>query len=91
MMAMTKTRTGEYLNRMAQGGHFKQKLGETALALTECYCKADMGNRVRLGNLLSQQMYEVLVGVYGWDESSSNEAIETLVKAFRGTDERRRK
>ena len=83
----TQTRTGGYLKRMANGGHFKQKLGETALALTECYCKADMGNRARLGDLLAAQMYEILVDVYGWNVQSSKEASEVLVKAFRRTND----
>ena len=46
------TRQGAYLKRMAERGHFKQKLGETSLALTECFCKADMGNRRTLGTQL---------------------------------------
>lgn len=87
----TMTKTGEYLKRMANGGHFKQKLGETALALTECFCKADDGNRARLGNTLSQQVYEVLVNVYGWDAQSANKAVTTMVKAFRNTEEGDRK
>lgn len=83
----TQTRTGGYLKRMANGGHFKQKLGETALALTECYCKADCGNRAYLGDHLAEQMYEILVDVYGWNVQSAKEAVETLTKAFRKTNE----
>ena len=88
MMAMTKTRTGEYLNRMAQGGHFKQKLGETALALTECFCKADTQNRARLGDKLAWQVNAILVDVYGWSADSAKEAAETVRKSFRDTAER---
>lgn len=83
----TQTRTGGYLKRMANGGHFKQKLGETALALTECFCKADTGNRARLGDHLAEQMYEILVDVYGWHEPSAKDAVATLTKAFRRTNE----
>ena len=87
-MAMTKTRTGEYLNRMAQGGHFKQKLGETALALTECFCKADNLSRTKLGDKLAWQVNAVLVDVYGWNADAAKEATETLRKSFRDTAER---
>jgi hypothetical protein len=86
----TQTKTGAYLKRMANGGHFKQKLGETALALTECFCKADNPNRARMGGKLSQQMYEILVDVYGWNAASAKDASETLRKAFRDTDEGQR-
>ncbi len=87
-MAITKTKTGAYLNRMAQGGHFKQKLGETALALTECFCKADIPSRARLGDKLAWQVNAILVDVYGWNTASANVATETLRKSFRDTDER---
>lgn len=82
----TKTHTGGYLKKMAEGGHFKQKLGETALALTECYCKADSGNRARLGSHLADQMFYVLRNVYGWDHNSCHEARKTVVKAFQNVD-----
>lgn len=84
----TQTRTGGYLKRMANGGHFKQKLGETALALTECYCKADMGNRRRLGDLLVREMHGILVDVYGWNAQSAKEAADVLATAFCDTDEK---
>jgi hypothetical protein len=90
MMMTTQTKTGAYLKRMANGGHFKQKLGETALALTECFCKADNPNRARLGNSLATQMHHILVEVYGWNTESAREATETLRKAFRDTDEGQR-
>lgn len=83
----TQTRTGGYLKRMANGGHFKQKLGETALALTECFCKADTGNRARLGDALASEMYEILVDVYGWDNNSAKDAVTSVTKAFQRTGE----
>jgi len=81
----TQTQTGSYLKKMAHGGHFKQKLGETALALTECYCKADGGNRSRLGQLLRRELYTVLREVYGWAEKDAYAASMTLTKSFRET------
>ena len=86
-MMATTTKTGSYLQRMARGGHFKQKLGEASLALTECFCKADGGNRARLGTHLAEQMYEVLTDVYGWDADSAKEATRTLQTAFTKTEE----
>ncbi len=83
----TQTRTGGYLKRMANGGHFKQKLGETALALTECFCKADTGNRARLGDSLVSEVYEILVDVYGWDTKSAKDAISSMTGAFKRTGE----
>lgn len=83
----TQTHTGGYLKKMAQGGHFKQKLGETALALTECYCKADGGNRTQMGEHLAQQMEKVLREVYGWTHHASHEAGNNLRAAFRNTGE----
>ena len=85
-MMTTKTQTGAYLNKMAQGGHFKQKLGETALALTECYCKADGGNRAQMGEHLVNQMFKVLREVYGWDHNSCVEAATTMAEALRKTE-----
>lgn len=84
----TQTKTGGYLKRMANGGHFKQKLGETALALTECFCKADLPSRAKLGDKLAWQMNAILVDVYGWNVDSAREATETLRKSFRDTAER---
>ncbi len=83
----TQTRTGGYLKRMANGGHFKQKLGETALALTECFCKADDGNRARLGDTLISEVYEILVDVYGWDTTSAKKARDSMTRAFQRTGE----
>ena len=82
----TQTQTGSYLKKMAQGGHFKQKLGETALALTECFCKADTGNRARMGEHLVSQMFKVLREVYGWDHNSCVEAATTMANALRKTE-----
>ena len=79
----TQTRTGAYLKKMANGGHFKQKLGETSLALTECFCKADIPNRRNLGTKLIDEVYHILTDVYGWDHVSSKEAVDTLAFAFR--------
>lgn len=84
-MAMTKTKTGEYLNRMAQGGHFKQKLGETALSLTECFCKADMHGQRKMGELLVDQVFVVLREVYGWNDESSRNSRDRLVESFQQT------
>lgn len=86
-MATTQTKTGGYLQRMARGGHFKQKLGETALALTECFCKADNANQKKLGDSLVKQMREILIDVYGWEPQSASEAVKTLGTAFRNTGE----
>lgn len=83
----TQTRTGGYLKRMANGGHFKQKLGETALSLTECFCKADNVSQNRLGDLLVKEMREILMDVYGWEAESTHVAIKKLGKAFRSTSE----
>ena len=83
----TQTRTGGYLKRMANGGHFKQKLGETALALTECFCKADTGNRARLGDALVSEVHEILVDVYGWDKQSAKDAVNSMSSAFKRTGE----
>lgn len=82
----TQTMTGGYLKKMAQGGHFRQKLGETALSLTECYCKADGGNRARMGDHLVNQMFKVLREVYGWDHNSCVEAATTMAEALRRTE-----
>lgn len=82
----TQTQTGAYLKKMAQGGHFKQKLGETALALTECYCKADGGNRSNLGEQLVAQLFKVLREVYGWDHNSCVQAATQMAEAFRKTE-----
>lgn len=84
----TQTKTGAYLKRMANGGHFKQKLGETALALTECFCKADIPSRSKMGDKLAWQVHSILVEVYGWNTASAKEASETLRKSFRATEER---
>lgn len=81
----TQTQTGSYLKKMAQGGHFKQKLGEASLALVECYCKADGGNRAQMGDHLVDQLFKVLREVYGWDHNSCVEAATTMAKAFRKT------
>lgn len=83
----TQTRTGGYLKRMANGGHFKQKLGETALALTECFCKADDGNKARLGDSLVSEVHEILVDVYGWDAKSAKDAAGSMTGAFKRTGE----
>jgi len=85
-MMTTQTQTGAYLKKMAQGGHFKQKLGETALALTECYCKADGGNRADLGEQLVSQLFKVLREVYGWDHNSCVQAATQMAESFRRTE-----
>lgn len=81
-MKQPMTRQGQYLQDQAQHGHFKQKLAETALALTEAYCKADGGNRQRLGSLLAVHVYKVLTDCYGWPEQDALSAQEQLVQAF---------
>lgn len=78
----TQTRTGAYLKKMANRGHFKQKLGETALALTECFCKADGSNQRLMGTHLLDEMHFVLVDIYGWNKESANAARNTLFKAM---------
>ncbi|MCK5644862.1 MAG: hypothetical protein KAJ19_28945 [Gammaproteobacteria bacterium] len=83
----TQTKTGGYLKRMANGGHFKQKLGETALALTECFCKADNVSQNRLGDLMVMEVRAILMDVYGWEAESTHHAIKKLGKAFRNTSE----
>ena len=83
----TQTHTGGYLKKMAQGGHFKQKLGETALALTECWCKADFGNRARMGDHLAEQMQHILHQVYGWSPKEASDHAAALRAAFMQTKE----
>lgn len=82
----TQTRTGAYLKKMANGGHFKQKLGETALSLTECFLKADTPNRRDFGTRLGQEMYFVLTDVYGWAHVSAKETTDNFVFALQHAD-----
>jgi hypothetical protein len=80
-----QTATGTYLKEMANGGHYRQKLGEAALALTECFCKADLGNRKEMGEALCHQVFTVLRTVYGWDHNSAVDATSVLSESFRRT------
>jgi hypothetical protein len=78
-----QTQQGVYLKRMAEGGHFRQKLGETALALTECYCKGDTHSQDRLGSALVSEVRAVLTDVYGWSRESAEEAAEAVFNSFK--------
>jgi len=81
-----KTRTGEYLDRMARGGHTRQKLGEAALAVTEAYCKSDPSSKMKLGEDLADQVQYILANVYGWKDGPSRNAENNVREAFRSTD-----
>jgi len=81
----TQTRTGGYLKKMANGGHYQQKLGEASLALTEAYCKADDESRRRMGTHLADQVQHILNDVYGWSHGSAARAADTLREAFTNT------
>ena len=85
MAGPAKTKTGEYLNNMAKSGHFRQKLAEAALAVTEVYCKADDVSQSEMGSLLTEEVRTVLLEVYGWSVPASERAYKNLVDAFRGT------
>lgn len=81
----TMTKTGEYLKNMARDGHSRQKLGEAALSLTECYCKADTHTQANMGNHLAIQMKHILHVVYGWKEGDAHDAAYALRNAFADT------
>jgi len=82
MAGPTQTKTGNYLKEMAREGHFSQKLGEAALALAECYCKADTDSQGNLGDLLATQVFHILKVVYGWKEQDARRASFAIRKAF---------
>jgi hypothetical protein len=83
MAGNATTKTGDYLKMMAREGHYKQKLGEAALALTEMYCKADLEKRRRMGNELAEQVQHVLHVVYGWSNGSARDAALEIRQAFK--------
>jgi len=82
MAGQTQTKTGEYLKNMARMGHSKQKLGEAALALTECYLKSDTQSQSIMGNSLAIQMEHILRVVYGWNAEDAQDAEDALRNAL---------
>ena len=76
------TPRGKYLKRMAEDGHFSQKLAEAALAVTEAYCKADSQSRAELGSALADEVGTVLRDVYGWSTAAAAAAREDIIQAF---------
>lgn len=78
----TQTKTGEYLKSMAKDGHSKQKLGEAALALAECWVKSDTHTQSGMGNQLAIQVKHILHVVYGWNEIDARDAADALRTAF---------
>lgn len=81
-----QTATGQYLKKMAQHGHYAQKLGEASLALTEAYCKADTQHKVRLGAMLAEEVYTVLTDVYGWTNAAADVARQDVLDSFKGAE-----